>query len=320
MKKGKLALAGACLALVATMAIVPPARLASERAAAKREGMWTTAADVRRAIGTVPTADNAAPLIQAAIAADRKAGLKFDDASLERWRTAASKPRLDYGRHYEDGYLVLFPELAPTQAAARALVHAARLGKDPKQNLLAAARLSALVRQEPGVIAAIISGRMAKQTLDAAQTLHLAPEVESALGPAPDVKWIIGPELTAFVDTYPLPQYESYLRDLGVHDQIGWFERLRHSGPMAQTAIAGGIGRWRTLWQHLPRDPHDLTAAAGVVDRDMPAIDKLMPDVADVMEKLTSTRGSGRGGFLRDLADLEHERASIRASSTEKRR
>ena len=225
------------------------------------------------------------------------------------WRAASVRPRLDYRRHYEDGYRTLFPELAPLKWGAIRLVAAARLGESPRENLLAAARLSALVRQEPGTIQQLFGMEIARLSLREAVRRGLGREVTAALGPAPDVRRILGPDLPALLDLYSLADYEGALNDLGVKAAIGPAERWAHWGPMAKATKAIGVARWRRLWARLPKDGTDLDAAARVVDVEMPGIDALTPTVSDVMTKLAS---GGPGDMLRDLAAFERERAAAR--------
>ena len=343
MRRGTIGLGMVCLAAVMAVAVVPDLRLTREIAAARSEGLWTGASDIRRAIGTVAPGDNAGPLIQAAAKADRKlriAGAEFNlvaegkatpaqaatarralpglQNTLAAWREASARPRLDYGRRYEDGYRTLFPELAGVKHGAAMLVAAAALDDRPGENLRAAARLSALVRQEPGVIQALVGMNMGKLALRIATEKGMGREIAGLLGPDADVRRVLGPELPGLIDTFSLKDYEGALTDLGVKHSISLGERFSHWGPMAKGSMTTGVSRWRRLWARLPKDGTDLDAAAEVVDREMPAIDALIPSISDVMGKL-STAGGGRGEMLRDLAAFGAERRKAQAPPTPKR-
>ncbi len=332
---------GGLIGLVALTAWLPDFRLAREIAAARKEGLWTDAGDVRRAIGPVAAEDNAATAIWAAIAKDREVALPPGDLvadvlggkpvtsahrdtlaemepRLARWRAAAEKPRLDYGHRYELGFRMLFPEFAGVRAAGRSLVASALLGLKPRENLLAAARLSALTRQEPGTVPAVVGLDLGRQALRAAVKLGSAREVERALGPPADVRRVLGPELPAFLDTANREAYLEGLKDLGVKTEPSWGEQLMHSGPFARNTKATAVARWRVLWGRLPKDGTNYGAAAKAVDEEMPKIDALMPSYAEVMEKLLAGKTPGRGGFLRDLGNFEVEREKVRRTYSSK--
>ncbi|GEM_PF-3068749 len=346
MRKGRW-LAGGLVTLAALTLWLPDLRLARELAAARQEGLWTTPNDVRRAAGTAPEADTALTLIRDARGAERgrtfatgaeaiaktaagtatpaerelaRTALKGVEASTSLWVQASRRSMLVSDRNYEDGFGTLYPEFAPIHGAVDRLIAAARLGLSPKENLLAAARLSAFVRQEPGEIAAAVGTNSGMQTLKAAQAMGFAKEVDAALGPPVDARRILGPELPAFLTSADYRPYMAGLSDLGLRGDIPWTEGVIHYGSLARNTKAAGVARWRDLWARLPKDGQDFDGAAKAVDEEFPKLDPLMSSYADVMAKLLARAGDpGRGGFLRAVGEFERERAKSRVPQAPER-
>lgn len=167
-----------------------------ERALARRDGLWTSGGSVRAAF-RVPDEQNAAvilreelarivpssgrgPVPNASLSGAEGAALRRLD--LEAWRKIAKRPRLVFERTWEKPHEILRSELAGFKGAAQTLVDGAKRGKDTKANLLAAARLSALVAQEPCLISQFVAWSTGKRAMKAALDCGLGREVASACG------------------------------------------------------------------------------------------------------------------------------------------
>lgn len=328
---------------IAFVAWLPGYRLDAEIAAARREGLWTEMSDVSKSIAAKASlGENAAPLVREAIAADKALGKEFGKEMgyvrevnrnqatpahraalravfvghprmLEHWRAASARPRLDYGRKWQDGYAILLLEYAPVKAGALRLVAAARLGIQPKENLLAAARLSALTRQEPTVIAPLVAISIGHAALREAKRQGRSREVEAALGPPIDVRYVFAGELPSTIDIMrPLGTPEGE-RKLGNPLSPSVAEQIRHTGPWKTNAIRAVVHGWRELWRDLPKDRSDYEGAAKALDRHMPGIESTLASYSELLGKLMDGPGEF-GRAARAFATYEAERKAARAS------
>ncbi|RYG25701.1 hypothetical protein EON82_06150 [bacterium] len=164
--------------------------LARQRAAAKREGVPTEWADLRRVAPPIPDADNAAiPYSQAFHAlqtASELKGGKFRDLilaipngtakpsevqalkaalvttapALTLVKEGSRRPGLYFNRPWEKGAALLFPEYSHARNLARALVLRAMVSNHPAEaadDLRTAARLRAHLASEPVLIGALVA-------------------------------------------------------------------------------------------------------------------------------------------------------------------
>ncbi|RYG20449.1 hypothetical protein EON82_20235 [bacterium] len=319
----------------------PYYRLEREVAAARAEGLWTELSDIPKAIeATLPKGENAAPLIREAIAKGKESGmhkaevgevarriLKGTSTSLDRarfleivtknqsvletWRRAARCPRLDYKRDWSQGYAVLFPEFADIKRASQILSATAAVGTQPKGNLLAAARLSVLTRQEPSVIAQLVSVAIGRIALKEAKREGLATEVEKALGPPPDVRWTYAAEFPCALDTMRRVGDPEWFKYMGASDQRSFAERIRNTGPWKANAAYRLVHEYRQLWSEMPKEPKDYDTAIRAIDRWVPKINAELWDASSIMSKLMGG-SSDVSDFVKSFKKFEAERQATR--------
>ena len=279
----------------------PSYRLNRELAAARREGLWTETADVLWGTSGVPEAENAAPLIRATIAMEKVAPLdgvaikllkgtatSAETARLRRdilahpetlaaWRLAATRPRVDYGRDWEEGAATLFPEFQGLKRGVKRLVVAARLGYSPKENLVAAARLADLTRQEPVILSTLVSASLGRIVLREAKRQGFSREVDASLGPPIDVRRAYAAELVFALDFIRNDGTDDWYRRMGVDRGPSLSERLTHLAPRRANETAAVVRDWRAMWHELGSGT-DYPAAACAMRRWMPRVNQRMAD------------------------------------------
>lgn len=292
---------GAAVTLIGVVAFYPRYRLAQEMAAVRAEGVPIEMNDVRQAIPPVSPSENAADLMRSALKADQaderrlgkslsterlvpkgKASPAQTDALralyltepdlIARWRRVAERPRLVFDRHWEDGYALLLPEYAGYKIGQIRLVAAARLGLNPRENLLAAARLSNLIRQDPTEIAALISMGTGRVILREADREGIAHEVESALGPPIDARWAYLPEIPSGLDLARRAGEPDFDRWFGAHVEESLWDRLRRAGSGRENAMSRLVQDDRDFWRALPKDGTEYAKIKAARDRWLPQI------------------------------------------------
>jgi hypothetical protein len=319
----------------------PYYRLDREVAAARSEGLWTEPSDIPRGIhGNFPQGENAAPLVAAAISMARPRDFDRQDVStamknllkgsatnderakvrlallanpelLASWRAAAECPRLDFGRDWSRGYATFFPELSGLKRGAQLLAAAAALGLEPKENLRAAARLSVLARQEPAIIAQIVSVSMGRIVLKEAKREGVAPEIESALGPPIDVRWAYAGELAMALDTMRRVGSPEWFREMGTSDTRGFLERMRNAGPWKANAAFRVVHDHREFWREMPKQGDDYDTAIRAIDRWIPRIDDELAGASPILGKLMSTPADASEA-VKAIRNFEAERRAVR--------
>lgn len=322
---------------------LPGYRMEREAAAARREGVWTETGDVRRAIAAhLPKGENAAPFIRAAIAETKARRTKVSglednlqtflkgkgteeaDAQVRgfvsenpdliaSWQRAAACPRLDYGRSWEQGYAVLMPELMEVKWGARLLTAVARMGLDPKANLLAAARLGVLTGQEPDLIAQLVRVAIGHLALREAEEEGLGQTVEAALGPPIDLRWAYASEPAFTISTMRQIGGPEWNRTMGSSADDALVYRLRRMGSGKDDATIEVVREYRALWRELPKDGTDYAAAIPVVARHNPRIVKTMGSISAIMAALAGDdEDQTMTQPLKSFAKLEAERKAVR--------
>lgn len=165
-------------------------RLPQERAAARREGIPLTPADLRRRRPPVPAEQNAAPLYRRIAAALDRQAMNADAKTLDWLRRpkartnqdreaarrvlarrkpvldlaerAAALPGCDFRRPYEKGAAIEFPEYAALRHVARLLAARATLESDAGQpekafaSVAVGARIADHVGEDTGLIALLV--------------------------------------------------------------------------------------------------------------------------------------------------------------------
>ena len=328
---------------VAVVALVPGWRFEKEKAAARREGLAITIPELKPQ-PPVSEKDNAAPLVRIARAGWVRTGayrrglpiLKADAHAIDgtatateraavaawslrnapnlaQWRDASRKPRVDYGDRAQYRWSEWGIDLIEDRYAARSLIAAAAVGIDVRANLLAAARLSALMRSEGEIHAASRAASLGIECLQVARRVGLLSEAKSALGPPTDVRAALRPGL---------PQLLDLIRDIRgqeTRDRAsvwGWLVRF---SPSSQGRELSAVRQWRALWAALPRDPSDYERAARVVDARLPTIMDLtridgVPPWHKARYFTVKLGGNGldTGRSLRTIAAFEALRRSAR--------
>ena len=329
------------LGLAASYAATAPARrLAAERAAAAREGVWTSLAEIGPRLK--PARGDAAPLVRAAIQRDKKAQKdrwKLDEAARKtvggiasdaekdrlrrafaadpdffaRWRAVAARPRLTLVEDWTKGGFVFEPERMEIARAGDCLAAAAVLGDEPRENLFAAARLSALLRQEPTLVDHDFALRLGRNALRAAERMGLGRETEAALGPPVDFRLALASELPAMLDVMEMLRTEEGRKRFGARD-YPLKDRLGHLGPAGIDAQTDLIHLWRAAWRALPRDPQDYEGAARAMERHAPAVEAACFAYSDRFRDLSlGPLADGYAQTLRAYGRFEAERRAVRA-------
>lgn len=319
-------------------AYFPEYRLNQEIAAAKSEGLWLNLSEARTAIAKAwPSGDNAAVLVREAMALRRSKGIQnpepeLDDvltgratpdekdlvrgyavkneALLDLYRRASKMPRMDYGRPWEQGFALLLPEYAVVKNGGKSLVAAAAVGIDPKENLLAAARLSVLTRQDPSLIAQMVSVAMGSTALRQAAKLGMGKEVDAALGAPIDVRWAYAMEFPACLDTARRVGTPEWDKSMGVPSE-GLWERIKRAGPTHTNAALTVVHDFREFWKAMPQDGTDYAAA-------IRAVDQKLPDVYDALARMSPAMGvvlssSSVSEAVKALQKFETLRAAARS-------
>ncbi len=177
------------------------------------------------------------------------------EPSFAAWRTLSRSPRLSLGGKGVLGDPWYCVDAERVREAGRALVTAAVLGHDKRENLLAAAGLSRLLRSEPGFTTVLKGAALGRECLRNAPP-GLRREVEAAMGPATDFRVALRPTLSRRL--FELAEGEK-------RRPKGWRESLRRLSPLVFDPRLAAFVRFRTLWQELPGDSHDFEGAARVV-------------------------------------------------------
>lgn len=234
--------------------------LEAQRAAAKREGVPTEYADLRRLSPPVGIADNAAVPYARAFEALRSSGalkgLKADRLireigegkakpedllalrgalekaapALEMAREGARRPGFSFDRQWEKGAELLFPEYADARGVVRALVLRAMLTKTPGEagkDLRAAARMRAQIGSEPVLIAALVGNSLESDIHRGIRALGWRGDAwNAAVAPALD-------------DLGPIPPLRRSLSSEAVWG-THFTEELEKYGPETFTAMGTG--------------------------------------------------------------------------------
>ena len=324
-------------ALVGFALWLPGYRLDREIAAARREGLWTETADVLRGTSGVPEGENAAPLIRKAITITPREDPKTDQAvndflkgkataaqvALVRrenarhpeitaaWRLAATRPRVDYGRPWQEGAATLFPEFQSLRRGVKRLAVAARLGDHPRENLLAAAHLADLTRQEPVILAPLVSVAIGRIALREARHLGLAGEVEAALGPPLDVRQAYAAELASALDVMRNEGTDDWHRRMGLKEGPHLLYRIAHGEPRRSNETAALVHDWRGLWREMGSGT-DYPTAARAMRRWMPDINRRLVGWSEIYARLGYQEGDVSDQAIGVFQKYADERAAAK--------
>ncbi len=331
---------------VVLVAWLPGFRLSQEIAGARNEGLWTEAADVRKAVGPAGGEGNAAAMVQAAMEDGKARGISEgglvaamgkvlkgnateaqkravrdfcgkNEALAARWRAASAMPRLVFDRPWEDGLAVLYRELAPTKQAVRFLAASAEMGLQPRANLLAAARLSALMGQDPALISQIVRVSLGLTALREAKRLHLEREVEAALGPPIDARRVYAFEFSDVLQTIGRldePGWKARMWTPGHEPDDGFLGKLRRTGVLKANGTRKVVQRWREFWREMPREGTDYDGAIRALERRMPAAERAASEHAEVFRTMSGPTGDPKETSMavRAFARFEAERKAAR--------
>ncbi len=322
-------------------AYFPVYRLNRELAAAKREGLLLDLSDVQPAISkSWPQGENAATLVRKAIASKKShsislPGRETDDvlkgsattqekdqvrrylaqniAFLDLYRQASRMPRLDYERPWQQGFGLLLPEYAVVKNAGKTFVAAAALGIDPKENLLTAARLSVLTRQDPNLIAQLVSIAMGSTAIRQAAKLGLGREIDSALGAPIDVRWAYSVELPSCLDAARRIGTEEWDKSLGIPRE-GLWDRLRSGGPTRTNAASTIVHDFRAFWKAMPKDGTDYISATQAADQNLGGAYDELARMSPVMANLVSN-SSNLSEPIKAMQSFEELRKAARSGA-----
>ena len=326
-------------ALIGFALWIPGYRLDREIAAARREGLWTETADILRHTSSVPEGENAAPLIRKAITITPREDPKTDKAigdflrgkataaqvALVRrnnarhpeitaaWRLASTRPQVNYGRNWEEGSATLFPEFQNLKRGVKRLAVAARLGDRPRENLLAAARLADLTRQEPVILSTLVSASIGWITLREARHLGLGREVEAALGPPLDVRRMYAAELVFSLDYMRNDGTDDWNRRMGLKFGPSLLTRLTHAEPRRSNETAALVHDWRAMWRELGSGT-DYPTAARAIRRQMPGINDRLANWSEIYAMFNPDTDDIAAKFPLALQKYADERRKARES------
>ncbi len=321
---------------------VPDLRLNAELAAARREGLWASPEDIARDQKPVLAELNAMTLIAPLAEAERteidmsdrlwepmqnfvrgnatpsqaqivKTWFQRRPELADEWREATRKTAFSSGTDWAKGFDRVWKgdEL---RLGIERLIVASILGRDPRENLIAAARLGALTRQEPGLISQGLGYRYLEPMLRRAKQLGIVREVNAAFGPPADFRLAyrgLMADEVAMMEEVRGPDYRN--RKIGAKPTLE--ERFRQLAPFAAAAKQRVVLHWRQLWKDLPADPTDYTGAAEVLDRDYPLITAEIGEYSHPMDGMVgfhhSSFSSKPGDALRRIAELEAMRKKV---------
>jgi len=341
---------GIFLAILISTTFTPDLRLNAELAAARREGMWATPEEIGRDLPKIPAGENAMDSIKPLVELEREQrkevkyfppvyelGLAIRDVlngkateeetmtvrgwyvrnpeMAEQWREVSEIPGYSSGTDWSKGSGRIWESFRLRYGVER-LLTAAVLGFDSRKNLIAAARLGAFPRREPGLISQSLSYPYAEQMLKLAKRLGIVREVDAAMGPAPSLRQAYRGLMADEVDAMEqIRRPEARNRNRG--PQVTLEQRIRQLAPFAAGAKIQVVGRWRQLWKLLPADPTDYMRAADVLDREIPKIDADIYAYSSLMDPLVDFHsGYKPGDGLRTIGRIEALRKSYRAGAS----
>ena len=209
---------------------------------------------------------------------------------------------------------MLFPEYAAVKGGAKLLAASAHVGMVPRENLHAAARLAALIGQEPVLIASLVSVAAGRIALREARRQGLAREIEGLLGPPLDVRRTYAFEFYGALQTMRLLGTEGYDRKLyGRARETDWFAHLHQTGPWRDNALRRYIVLWRDLWREMPKNGTDYAGAARAIRRHTPLIDRAAGDYDEVLATYAWEPGDDPAQAVVALSKYAAERKAARA-------
>lgn len=215
----------------------------------------------------------------AAEVASAKAEVKRNASALASFELGSQKDLLDYNRPWEQGLMVLYPDLG--DARNLALLECLRAYYNPaeRNSLLAVARTSKLMENDRSMVSAFFRGWIEKGTIDTllalmqkepenARLRALARETLKEMGPLPDARKCFGGELVVFrVGAQQLgPKQIEELKMAGVNVSIHPQAVAMLRFPVVRQANEATMVRfWREMAAAVPKDPEDILAfRAGV--------------------------------------------------------
>lgn len=324
---------GAFLALLISAMFVPDLRLNAELAAARREGLWTTPEEIGRDQKPVPAELNAMTLIEPLVTIEKSQregqpfGLSEAIRNLTRgkassaektlvwawfkrrpdlaakWRAALKAPAFSSGTVWTDGFDRVW-KAEPLRLGVSRLLAASDFGIDARENLIGAARLGALSRNEPGLLSQGLRYLDMESILARARALGVVREVNAAFGAPADIRLayrgLMADQLAE------MEQIRSFRRpNWGSNTILN--ERIRQLAPFAAATKQRVVQQWRQLWKELPADPTDYFAAAKVFDRNYPRITTEIGNYSHVIDGMAGFHHSGAmpGDALRRIGQLE---------------
>lgn len=204
---------------------------------------------------------------------------------LAKVREGARRKGYSFGRRWEKGAGLLFPEFADARTVVRALVLRAVLARDPaaaQADLVAAARVSADVGSEPVLISPFV-GLASESTVHRGLRIvgsrggvwaaAVRPAI-TALGPVTDLRRALAGEAVfarKFADDLAKNGPEGYLPGAGADDHSAPLSlRLAKFGPVHDAFEARSIEYWRKIFAALPSDPLDWKATKRALSTPLP--------------------------------------------------
>ncbi len=198
------------------------------------------------------------------------------DRPLELIRSGSERPRCDWRRMYEEGVAMLLPEYAPMRQAVRILAASAYVrvekgdSKGAFAELLACARIARLLREEPVLIAQLVSAMIERHTLEAYRAilggrpsdpfwLRAGEKLLSALGPPLDVRRALFGEVVMMRVSLDKMSSLEGLKEMGFRDEdLVWRRPNAHLRNRTEAIL---LREARAAVSKLPKDPTDYESA-----------------------------------------------------------
>lgn len=233
---------------------------------------------------------------------------------LDLARDAARRPYYYFDRQWEAGVALPFPEFTSFRQIIHSLlvaswVKASNGRKDEAlEDMVAAARICRLVRDEPSVIAAIVSSSGEAVVLTILQHLQrtdpsdrfwlfATDQVVAAFGPPVDVRHCLELEvyaMTTGLDAFMKPDAEENFEMLEGRRRA-YIRRDRR----AQTEIQV-LRAYRKLFANWPKDPFDYLEIRRVAQAPAEQIDLALSDFSSVLSQMSA--GSQDAGIIGSVA------------------
>lgn len=239
--------------------------------------------------------------------ADLKADIRRVKPALTDLEAGARKDLLDYNRPWENGFMILFPDLGDTRNLVNVLCLRALYQPETRKSLPLAARVARQVGEEPTTIAKFVQARLEQMTID---TLHrllrenpndpelhrIGRETLAAFGPFPSMRNTFGGELVMYrVGTQQMsPKIVEELAMAGVKLDLPPQSIAMLRFPAVRRATEATMVRfWREMAEGVPKDPEDIQGLRTA----MTAVESHYGNRERTDHALLAALGLFRGGF-----------------------